>query len=191
MSFFSNHVFDGTRPYRRPQEPTCPLNEYGRQKAAAEEQILGLGTSAAVLRLTKVLGERVALFDTWTAQLRQGRCVRPYADLAMAPLHLGIVVQVLARLGELRLGGVHHLSGNRDVPYAEIARLAADLLGVPAKLVEPVSAQAADPGAEPPPCYTTLDVAGLPQRLGVTVSDVAVTLRAVLASRSDTLRETA
>src|SRR5437016_3263455 len=33
----TNHVFDGTRPYRPPHEATCPLNEYGRQKAMAEE----------------------------------------------------------------------------------------------------------------------------------------------------------
>jgi dTDP-4-dehydrorhamnose reductase len=171
----TNHVFDGTRPYRRPEEATCPLNEYGRQKAATEERVLSLGKSAAVLRLTKVLGERVLLFETWTDALRNGQCVRPYADLSMAPVPLVTVTQVLARLGDQRRLGVYHLSGNRDVTYAEIAMLAGRLAGAE-ELVRPVAALAADPCAEPPPRYTTLDVAGLPALVGVTVPDVAATI---------------
>jgi dTDP-4-dehydrorhamnose reductase len=172
----TNHVFDGTRPYRRPDEPTCPLNEYGRQKAAAEERILRLGESAAVLRLTKVLGERVALFDAWMEALRSGERVRPYSDLSMAPVPLPAVMACLARLGRLRLPGVHHLSGNRDVSYAAVARAAAALAGADGKLVAPVAVRAADPGADPPPRYTTLAVEGP----GFAATDVDATIRAAL-----------
>jgi dTDP-4-dehydrorhamnose reductase len=171
----TNHVFDGARPYRRPEEPTCPLNEYGRQKAGGEEQILKLGNSTAVLRLAKVLGERVPLFEAWTEALRNGECIRPYADLSMAPVPLVTVTQVLARLGEQRRAGIHHLSGNRDIAYAEIALLAGRLAGAE-EMVRPVAAQEADPSAEPPPRHTTLDMAGLPARLGVSVPDVAATI---------------
>jgi dTDP-4-dehydrorhamnose reductase len=180
----TNHVFDGTRPYRRPNEATCPLNEYGRQKAAAEEQILVQASSAAVLRLTKVLGERVALFDGWTAALRRGEVIRPYSDLGMAPVPIETVVEVLARLGEQRLGGVHHLSGNRDVSYAKIVRLAAHVEGVSQDMVRAVAVRSADPSAEPPPRCTTLDMAGLPLRLGVSVPDVAATIRSVLHGKA-------
>ncbi len=177
----TNHVFDGTLPYRRPEEPTCPLNEYGRQKATAEEQILALGNTA-VVRLTKVLGERVPLFDAWTAALRKGEPIRPYSDMSMAPVALATVVEVLAALGPQRLVGVHHLSGNRDVSYARVAQTVADLLGADKSLVEPVAAAQADPSAEPPPRYTTLDVAGLPARLGIVLPDVDETIRAAMAT---------
>jgi dTDP-4-dehydrorhamnose reductase len=182
----TNHVFDGARPYRRPHEATCPLNEYGRQKAAAEKHILSLGKSAAVLRLTKVLGNRVPLFETWMEALGNGERVRPYLDLSMAPVPLVTVTQVLARLGALRQSGVHHLSGNRDVTYAEIASLAAQLAGAE-ELVEPVAAQAADPTADPPPRYTTLDMAGLPALLEITVPDVAATICWRLRRRTNKL----
>jgi len=49
----SNQVFDGTTPYRHSDEAVCPLNEYGRQKAAFENWLLGRSKPAAILRLTK------------------------------------------------------------------------------------------------------------------------------------------
>jgi hypothetical protein len=71
---------------------------------------------------------------------------------------------------------VHHLSGNRDVSYAEVGRMAAELASADEKLVDPAWA----PPTEPAPRHTTLDVAGLPASLGVTVPDVSVTIRHTL-----------
>jgi dTDP-4-dehydrorhamnose reductase len=177
----TNHVFDGTRPYRRPDEATCPFNEYGRQKAAAEVQVLSLGTSAAALRLTKVLGDRVALFDAWAVSLRRGECIRPYSDLSIAPVPLRTAVECLARLGRQRLPGVHHLSGDRDVLYADVARTVAELAGADEMLVEPVATLTAQPDADPPPRYTTLAVT----RCGFTAPDVDATIRAAFEKPTD------
>ncbi|MCG8605170.1 sugar nucleotide-binding protein, partial [bacterium] len=57
----SNLVYDGARPYREANEPTCPTVEYGKQKAAAEEQLLQLDR-LAVVRCTKVLQSPFPLF---------------------------------------------------------------------------------------------------------------------------------
>jgi dTDP-4-dehydrorhamnose reductase len=186
----TNQVFDGTVPNRRPEEAPCPQSEYGRQKAAAEQQIARLGT-AAVLRLTKVFGESVPLFAGWAAALRRGERIRPYADMWMAPLPVSCVTTVLQRLGRLGRPGIYHLSGGRDVTYAEAARLAVQLLDADEALIEPVVTRETDPSAEAPPRHTTLDMAGLPQRVGLALPDVYATIRAALATETASGRNAA
>src|SRR4029077_13292605 len=42
----TNLVFDGAKPFRRQDDPTCPRTEYGRQKAEVEAALAGLGERA-------------------------------------------------------------------------------------------------------------------------------------------------
>jgi dTDP-4-dehydrorhamnose reductase len=171
----TNHVFDGTRPHRKIDEPTSPCNEYGRQKAEAERRLLQL-PGVAVVRLTKVLGEANPLFAGWLAGLAQGRRIQPFCDMVMAPVPLETVTAVLQRLGERRRAGVWHLSGERDVSYAEAARWGARVIGADAGLIEPVTTRLALPSAEEPARHTTLDIDLLPELLGVAVPDVATSV---------------
>ena len=50
----TSQVFDGSKPYRKLNENTCPISEYGRQKAYAEEHFMSL-PNAGILSLTKVI----------------------------------------------------------------------------------------------------------------------------------------
>jgi len=178
----TNQVFDGTLPYRRPDEGPCPLSEYGRQKAAAERRILDLGEKAAVLRLTKVFSDDIPLFAGWTSALRRGERIRPFADMWMAPLPVASVTAALASLGGQRRPGIFHLSGEYDISYAQAARLAAQLLGADQALIEPIATRQADPAADLPPRHTTLDMAGLPATLRKALPALGATLRATLAA---------
>mgnify|MGYP003345501769 CR=1 FL=1 len=67
----TNQVFDGSKPHRPANDPTCPRSEYGRQKADAEHAILDCGGS--VIRFTKVMAEKNALFQSWATTLRADR----------------------------------------------------------------------------------------------------------------------
>jgi dTDP-4-dehydrorhamnose reductase len=171
----TNHVFDGTRPGRKIDEATSPANEYGRQKAEAERRLPAL-PGAAVMRLTKVLAEPNPLFAGWLADLVQGRRIHPFSDMVMAPVPLDTVVSALTRLGEVRRAGIWHLSGERDVSYAEAALWGARIIGAEASLIEPVTTKMALPNAEAPARHTTLDVGPLTALLGVTVPDVVTTV---------------
>ncbi len=69
----SDKVFDGTRPLVPADAPTCPVSEYGRQKAAAEAALrerMGAGAPAAILRLAKVVSPGMELLRQWIASLR-------------------------------------------------------------------------------------------------------------------------
>ncbi len=171
----TNHVFDGTRPFRRIEEPVSPLNEYGRQKAEGE-RCLGLLGRTAILRLTKVLGGPNPLFAGWARSLVRGERIRPFHDLVMAPVPLHSVCRVLRQLGAEQRCGIWHLSGDRDISYAEAAFLGAKVLGANAKLIEPTAMRAL-PRTEQLPRFTTLDVSPLPEMLAETIPDVTMTIR--------------
>lgn len=184
----TNQVFDGKVPYRRPHETTCPISEYGRQKAEAEKRVLALGDGASVIRLSKVLTSQVALFDGWVTALRRGQQIRPYSDLAMSPTPLETVAEVIAAVGERRWAGIHQLSGNRDVIYADICMALASRMSASPALVAPTAARVADPSAEPPARYTTLDLEGLPEILNVEIPDVESTIDLAVETSLQSMR---
>jgi dTDP-4-dehydrorhamnose reductase len=83
----SNLVFDGDRPLRRPDEATCPMTEYGRQKAAVESEFASFGNRVAIVRLTKVANPHWALVLGWKQAARSGQLVEAFGDFVCAPIH--------------------------------------------------------------------------------------------------------
>jgi len=176
----TNLVFDGTRPHRRAEDPVCPRTEYGRQKADAERRLLALGESVAVVRLSKVLGPAVPLLSSWVLALRNNRVVHPFSDVVFSPVPLTFTVQLLRRIGELRLPGVVQISGTEDITYEQVARRAAERIGVCHRLVRPVTSNEAGVCLEAVPSHTTLDTTRLRAELFVEPPDVWSTVDSVL-----------
>jgi len=159
----TNQVFDGSAPFRAPTDPTCPVTEYGRQKAEAERQLTAAGTVGVIVRLTKVLGPRNSLFSGWTQSLRAGQGIQAYSDMTFAPVPLSCVVDVLLLLAARRLGGIFQVSGEKDITYATAAQIGAEALGVEPRLVQSVKSAA----ARSVPIHTTLNVDSLKSATGV------------------------
>jgi dTDP-4-dehydrorhamnose reductase len=163
----SNQVYDGAVPFRRQSDPPCPRTEYGRQKAEAERQLLALGSSAAVVRLTKVLTPAAPLLAAWRRALRAGEIIHPFSDMVMAPLSLPFTVAALEKVAAARKPGIYQLSADRDVSYAEAARRLAAGLPAAAALVEPIESRQAGVPAEAVSPHTTLDMTRAQSELGL------------------------
>ncbi|MBU1042273.1 MAG: sugar nucleotide-binding protein [Proteobacteria bacterium] len=172
----TNMVFDGALPRRAADDARCPLAEYGRQKARAEELLLALGGQVAVVRLTKVLAPGVTLFSGWAEQLQAGRIIRPFSDMPMAPVPLDFVVGALLAIAASRKGGLWQISASRDVSYAEAALRLAARLGADLGLVRPVSWREAAPDMEHVPAHTSLDASLLEKELGLAAPDPLASL---------------
>ncbi|MFO0967403.1 MAG: sugar nucleotide-binding protein [Gemmataceae bacterium] len=175
----TNQVFDGTKPYRRVDEPVCPQSEYGRQKAELERRLLELGAGVAVVRFTKILEPHVPLFEQWKTELRQGHVIEPFSDMVQAPVPLAFAVRSLASVAEERRSGFFHVSGERDMSYAEMGLAAAHAVGAKPSLVRPK--RAVDSGIAPEnlPKHTTLCTRSL-DRLGLRAPEVERTVREAL-----------
>ena len=179
----SNQVFDGRIPNVAPEAPTCPVSEYGRQKACAEAAIRehdSRGAPVAILRLAKVLTPDTPLLREWSAALAQDRPVHPFHDMTLAPTPIDLVARAIVALMQDEAPGLFQLTGPRDVTYADVALELAAHMGADRQLVRPTSAASANLpwGAAPP--YTTLDSTRLAERYGIVAPEACAALELAL-----------
>jgi dTDP-4-dehydrorhamnose reductase len=154
-------VFDSTKPQMSPDAATCPVTEYGKLKAAAEQGFLALGSSATVFRLTKVIEKRTRLFANWRNDWQKGGTVSAFSDHFLSPISLDQVVEALAYVISSDTSGVVQISGEADVSYADVARHLAEHWSVhPSKMV-PISARECGIPSNEVLTHTTLDAARL------------------------------
>ena len=119
----TNQVFDGSVAQVGAEAPTCPVSEYGRQKArteAALRQHMDRGAPVGILRLAKVMSPDMPLVHGWIDALTAGRSIRAFHDMTMAPAPTEMVVSAIAHLLRDKARGIFQLSGPRDVSYLEI-----------------------------------------------------------------------
>lgn len=134
----SNAVFSGKRPFCGSDEPYMPLNEYGRQKAEAEEKILKLG-GVAIVRLTKVLSKNTPLIRGWVNDLQDAKKIYPFSDAYFSPISLNYATNGIAKVGSNLESGVFNLSGDDDISYFDFARMLAFKVCGDDRLVKPVT----------------------------------------------------
>lgn len=129
-------VFDGTIANVPADQPPSPSTEYGRLKAEAEAELLKLGETVSVLRLTKVLAPDLGLFTGWIDTLSKGGEIAAFSDLAFAPISLGEAVGALSAVAMDRSGGIYQASAAADITYLDAAYHIADRLRVDRKRVK-------------------------------------------------------
>ena len=159
----SSTVFDGKTPFAKPTDLTEPLSEYGRQKLALEHGLLALGERVAIIRLSKVIAPNNALFSGWRRDLLSGQVIRPFSDMAVAPVSLPFAVAAVHHIARARDAGLHQISAAADASYADLANHMAAVLQAPAGLVCPRSVAGTHVGFWPK--FAALDCSAL-ARLG-------------------------
>lgn len=174
----SNQVFDGLSPYPSPEDPVCPVNEYGRQKVMTEKLVLSNDADrVGVLRLTKVMGSRNPLLEDWIMTLKKGQPIKPFDNMSVAPIPLSSVLSVIRLMIDNRTCGIYHLSGDRDLAYSEVAMTVARILKVSRNLVQPISFPKAGLAGESFPVRTALNMESLKSAFGIMPPDVDWTIK--------------
>jgi len=163
----TNLVFDGSAPRPRPEDPVSPATAYARQKSDAEEGLLELGENIAIVRLTKVVHERLPLLVKWREALSRGEMIRPFNNYICSPISLAYTILGIAAVAEARARGIWHLSAADELPYSGLAELLARRHGFASSLIQP---SPAPPGAlEHLPRHATLDMSGTATALGLSI----------------------
>jgi dTDP-4-dehydrorhamnose reductase len=166
-----NQVFDGRRPFAKPDDPIAPPTEYGRQKAEAERRLQAAGDAVGIMRFSKVLADSYSVLDSWIDAWRRGKPAQPFADMVMSPVGRADACAAQIKLAELRVPGTYHVSGARDISYADAARIGAETLGVDPRLVRPLESGSSGVKLEHLPQNTTLDCSTTTERLGFVPPD--------------------
>jgi dTDP-4-dehydrorhamnose reductase len=139
VTFSSDLVFGGdtTHPYVESDHP-APGNAYGRSKAQSEAIVLAAHPQALIVRTS-------AFFGPWDTHnflalaLDAIGAGRPWAaadDQVVSPTYVPDLVHATLDLMMDGAIGLWHLANRDAVTWADFARQAADLAGLPATLVE-------------------------------------------------------
>ena len=179
----SSTVFDGQLPFAKPTDVTRPMSEYGRQKQALEHGLLALGERVAIIRLSKVIAPNNALFSGWRRDLLSGQVIRPFSDMAVAPVSLPFAVAAVHHIARARDAGLHQISAAADASYADLANHMAAVLQAPAGLVCPRSVAGTPVGFWPK--FAALDCSAL-ARLGFVAPPAFKAVDQFMMDASDT-----
>ena len=173
----SSAVFDGLQSFPESGTVPTPTTAYGKQKAEAERQLLEIdagGGNVAIVRLTKVFTAETPVIRRFLQNLTKRERFDAFGDLYISPISRRYVVESLLDIERRKLGGIHHLSGDIELSYADFARRLAGRLGVSVDLVgestveqspvpvlyrplHPALGMALDSGMRPEPIDAMLD----------------------------------
>jgi len=167
----TNLVFDGSIPFRKPDEIRSPMTEYGRQKAEAEKKLLALGKDVAIVRFTKIISSGMQLIHTWCDDLRSSRIISPLSDYVMSPVPNIMAGEIIHRIGQERIHGIHQVSGPEDITYADAAYHIAKRLHVEKKLIRPITSRDAGVIIEHNPAFSTLDSTETEKKSGIQIPE--------------------
>lgn len=162
----TDYVFDGAgeNPFR-PDDPTGPLNAYGRSKLAGEIGIRAAGGNHLILRTSWVVSAHGTNFVKTMLRLgRERESLNVVADQIGGPTSAADIARALltaARaMADGARGGTHHFAGAPDTSWADFARAIMAGAGLPCRINDiPTSAY---PTPARRPLNSRLDCSGLP-----------------------------
>jgi dTDP-4-dehydrorhamnose reductase len=180
IHYSTDYVFDGggTRPWRE-DDPTAPLNVYGRTKLEGERQVAAQAPRHLVLRTSWIYGARGSNFAKTMLRLAAERPrLEVVDDQFGAPTGADLVADVTAHalravLAQPQLGGLYHLAAAGETSWHGYARFVleqASGAGVPLQ-ASPTSIEAVTsaryPAAARRPRNSRLDTTRLQAAFGV------------------------
>jgi dTDP-4-dehydrorhamnose reductase len=134
-------VFDGTKPPYRETDPASPINIYGEQKVAAEQQILTAYPEAIICRMPLMFGmvppTATSFIQPWLAALAADRSLQLVVDEFRTP-----VSGTTAATGLLMMlqhsPGIVHLGGKERISRYDFGRLLAEVFNFDPSLLLPI-----------------------------------------------------
>jgi dTDP-4-dehydrorhamnose reductase len=173
----STGVFDFQKPFRRHDDPPCPVTNYGRQKAEAEDKILALDGKTAVLRLTKIMGPEMPLLGRWQAKLASGQNIMAYQDTTIAPITAVFASRMMHEIIATDAEGIFHASGDDDLPYTVLAEQVVRAMKVGPERIEARTGNMKEYPSGRSPRYTTLEMEHEEKMFGISASSSLATMR--------------
>jgi dTDP-4-dehydrorhamnose reductase len=147
----TDYVFDGSKgsPYME-EDPTHPINEYGRTKLAGEEAVRASGAACLVVRTSWLYGPGGKNFvETIAAKLGRGESLEVVDDQRGSPTYardLASAIEVLLRRGAL---GTVHVTNSGHTTWHGFAVEIARYLGASNPITPTTSERIQRPAARP------------------------------------------
>ncbi|MBI3954325.1 MAG: SDR family oxidoreductase [Chloroflexi bacterium] len=138
----TDHLFDGTRPWRTEADRPAPLNVYARTKWEAEQAVLEACPDALIIR-TNFFGWGTPVrpsFSDWVLRgLEEGRELHMFLDVFFTPILINSLGELLLELVERGTAGVFHVAGGERLSKYEFGLKLAETFGYPSGRIRPSS----------------------------------------------------
>jgi dTDP-4-dehydrorhamnose reductase len=161
VHFSTDYVFDGTarRPYRE-NDPTGPLNVYGRSKLAGEDAMRGRDARFLLLRTSWLFGPAGRSFPRTMLERAQKRLpTKVVSDQRGRPTYTRDLAEATWSAVAKGLTGIWHVANAGEATWYDVARQVFDRAGA-ADVLEPcTSAEYVTPARRPR--YSVLDTSKL------------------------------
>jgi dTDP-4-dehydrorhamnose reductase len=170
-------VLDGRSPPYADDATPCPVNAYGRTKAAGEAAVLAACPRAVVVRASHVFDPSTPdpSLRGFIGRLRAGEPCRLYVDEIRCPISRPALAAALAELVTADVGGTLNVAGSEPLSRFEYGTLLLEHFRVPRR--ENVQRARAADLAEPRPLDLTLDVSRARSILATPLGGVRDALR--------------
>jgi dTDP-4-dehydrorhamnose reductase len=170
IHYSTDYVFDGSKgsPYVE-DDPTCPINVYGRSKLAGEQAIQAAGISHLIFRTSWVYGMRGKNFLLTVLRLAQEREeLRIVGDQHGSPTWCRTIADTTAHIlaqtqasGDLQSWwqqhtGIYHLTAQGQTTWADFTQAILDNAALPKSPVVTAITTDAYPLPAPRPAYSVL-----------------------------------
>ena len=136
-------VFDGQNPLYSETSPVSPICYYGEQKVIAEEKMSEITDAIALCRMPLMFGlpslASASFLQGMIKSLKAGQPVNLFTDEFRTPASAVTASTGLLLAIEQQVKGILHLGGKERISRYDFGLLVADLLGLPPKLIQPIS----------------------------------------------------
>ncbi len=168
VHYSTDFVFDGeaTAPYTE-EDRARPVSVYGMSKLLGE-WFAADAPQAYVLRVESLFGgpQARSSVDKIAQALRDGRTAPVFVDRTVSPSFVDdVVTATLGLLTRAAPPGLYHCVNTGHASWADVGEAIANLLGVPASLLKPMSVRDVEMRAQRP-VYCALSNAKLAGALG-------------------------
>lgn len=138
----TDHLFDGTKPNISEDEPIVPLNEYGKTKGEAEQEVLSFNENSLIVR-TNFYGwgptYRSSFSDMIINNLRAGKKITLFDDVYYTSILAEKLVTTTHDLIDRNASGVYHVVGDDRMTKYEFGMKIAREFGLEESLILPKS----------------------------------------------------
>lgn len=151
-------VFNGLNPPYKETDAVCPINDYGEQKAIAEQGMLERYPQTAICRMPLMFGATPptasSFIQPFIQTLREGKVLSLFTDEIRTPVSGQTAAKGL--LLALNQQGILHLGGKEAISRYDFGLLMTKILKLPQDTIKPCL-QKDVPMAAPRPANTSLD----------------------------------
>lgn len=146
-SFFvfvsTDFVFDGEQGMYKEDDPTAPVNYYGKTKLEAEEAVREYEHDWAIVRTVMVYGKpilsRSNILTVVKEKLEKDETYNVFDDQLRTPTYVEDLAEGITRIIERKAKGVYHLCGKDILTPYDMACKTAGFLGLNKALIHRVS----------------------------------------------------